>query len=235
MNSFGILPSWFKLGDTDLATHLARTELLRSGLTLTQTIQRLSASLGVKAKVLPATDDPVRTRIETPRGALEFQEFFVRDHWEPEVRSVSYTGAHDARASADVIHSIRDARLVIIAPSNPITSIGPIIAIPAIRDALRCTRAEVVAISPIIGHKAVSGPAGKLMEACGFDVSPEGVARCYHEFLDNIVIDRSDEPIAANIRYETIGVQVTDIVMRDDESARKLAEFVLHENSSSSG
>jgi LPPG:FO 2-phospho-L-lactate transferase len=117
--------------------------------------------------------------------------------------------------------------LVIVAPSNPITSIGPILAIHDIRDALRCTRAEVVAISPLIGHAAFSGPAARLMEACGYEVSPSGVARCYHDFLDNIVIDVQDVALASSIRYETIGVQITDILMSDDAAATRLAEFVV--------
>ena len=123
----------------------------------------------------------------------------------------------------------------IIAPSNPVTSIGPILAIHDIRDALRCTRAEVVAISPLIGNAAFSGPAAKLMQACGYEVSPGGVARCYHDFLDNIIIDASDEALASSIRYETIGVQLTSILMADDAAARNLAQFVIDENSSASG
>src|SRR5262249_39214402 len=115
----------------------------------------------------------------------------------------------------------------IIAPSNPITSVGPILAIHDIREALRCARAEVVAISPLIGSAAFSGPAAKLMEACGYEVSPSGVARCYHDFLDNIVIDSRDAELASSIRYETIGVEITDIRMSDDEAARRLAQFVV--------
>ena len=226
------LPAWFRLGDRDLATHIARTELLRSGLPLTAVTGRLAVAMGIKATILPATDDLVRTRIDTPEGTLAFQEFFVRDHWKPEVRSVTYAGAAEARASEAVLSSIHDSQLVVIAPSNPITSIGPMLAIHDIRDALRCTRAEVVAISPLIGNAAFSGPAAKLMEACGYEVSPSGVARCYHDFLDNIVLDVQDSALASSIRYETIGVQVTDISMSDDVAATRLARFVIDENSS---
>ena len=148
---------------------------------------------------------------------------------------VAYAGAAEARATPAALDSIREAHIVIIAPSNPITSIGPILAIHDIREALRCARAEVVAISPLIGDSAVSGPAARLMEACGYNVSPEGVARCYHDFLDNIVIDTRDAGLAATIRYETIGVQVTNILMSNDEAARELAEFVIHENSIAAG
>jgi LPPG:FO 2-phospho-L-lactate transferase len=221
------MPSWFRLGDRDLATHIMRTELLRSGHTLTDVTSRIAQAMAVKAHILPASDDPVRTKIETPMGALDFQEFFVRDGWQPEVRSVSYAGAAEARAAEAVLKSIQDAKRVILAPSNPITSVGPILAIHDIRDALRCTRAEVIAISPLIGNKAFSGPAAKLMEACGYEVSPSGVARCYHDFLDNIVIDVRDAELASSIRYETIGVEVTDILMSNNEAARRLAQFVV--------
>ena len=226
MSHYG-MPDWFRLGDRDLATHIARTELLRSGRTLSEVTARMASAMGVKALVLPASDDPVRTKIETPSGTLGFQEYFVRDRWQPEVRSVAYAGASEARAPAAVLDSIRDSRIVIIAPSNPITSIGPILAIHDIRDALRCTRAEVVAVSPLIGSAAVSGPAAKLMEACGYEVSPSGVARCYHDFLDNIVIDIRDAELAPAIRYDTIGVQIRDILMSDDAAARSLAKFVV--------
>ena len=226
MSRYG-MPDWFRLGDRDLATHIARTELLRSGRTLSEVTARMATAMGVKALVLPASDDPVRTKIETPSGTLGFQEYFVRDRWQAEVRSVTYAGASEARAPAAVLDSIRDSKIVIIAPSNPITSIGPILAIHDIRDALRCTRAEVVAVSPLIGSAAVSGPAAKLMEACGYEVSPSGVARCYHDFLDNIVIDVRDAELAPAIRYDTIGVQIRDILMSDDAAARSLAKFVV--------
>jgi LPPG:FO 2-phospho-L-lactate transferase len=140
---------------------------------------------------------------------------------------VTYVGAAEAHAPPAVLNSIRDSRLIIVAPSNPITSVGPILAIHDIRDALRCTRAEVVAISPLIGDAAFSGPAAKLMEACGYEVSPSGIARCYHDFLDNIVIDEKDATLAPAIRYDTIGVHMTDIRMLDEEAATRLAAFVV--------
>jgi LPPG:FO 2-phospho-L-lactate transferase len=232
-------PPWFKLGDADLATHLIRTEMLRKGATLSEVVTHLAKSFGVTSQILPATNDRVRTKVETPDGFVDFQEFFVRDQWKPDVRSVIYSGAIEAHATDEVMHAIRDAQVVIVAPSNPITSIGPIVAIPAVRDALRCTRAEVVAVSPIVSGAAVTGPAGKLMEACGYDISAEGVARCYHDFLDLIVVDSSDAAIAATIRSDdTIGVEVTDIMMTDVDAAARLAEFVVtkaNENSSVAG
>ena len=226
MSRYG-MPDWFRLGDRDLATHLMRTELIRSGRSLSEVTAQMAASMGIEAAVLPATNDSLRTQIETPQGRLTFQEFFVREHWQPDVLAVTYAGATDARAPSEVLDSIREAQIVIVAPSNPITSIGPMLAVHDIREALRCTRAEVAAISPLIGHAAFSGPAAKLMDAVGYEVSPSGVARCYHDFLDNIVIDVQDVALASAIRYETIGVQVTDIHMADDASARRLAEFVV--------
>jgi LPPG:FO 2-phospho-L-lactate transferase len=225
------MPSWFRLGDLDLATHIARTELLRT-MPLDRVTAELAHALGIRARILPATNDRLRTRIETPEGILDFQEYFVRERWQPEVRSVIYAGAAETTAPLDVLHSIREARLIILAPSNPITSIGPILAVPEIRDALRCTRAEIVAISPLIGNNAFSGPAAKLLEAAGYDVSAAGIGRCYHDFLDNLIIDTEDAEAAAGIRNETIGVQVTGIRMTDDECARRLAQFVIDENRS---
>jgi LPPG:FO 2-phospho-L-lactate transferase len=221
------MPDWFRIGDRDVATHITRTALLQSGFTLSEVTARMAESLGVKAAILPATDHPVRTKIETLGETLSFQEFFVRERWQPSVRSVTYVGAAEAHAPPAVLNSIRDSRLIIVAPSNPITSVGPILAIHDIRDALRCTRAEVVAISPLIGHAAFSGPTAKLMEACGYEVSPSGIARCYHDFLDNIVIDEKDATLAPAIRYDTIGVHMTDIRMSDEEAATRLAAFVV--------
>jgi LPPG:FO 2-phospho-L-lactate transferase len=221
------MPDWFRIGDRDVATHITRTALLDSGFTLSEVTARMAQSMGVKATILPATNDPVRTKIETVGETLGFQEFFVRERWQPAVRSVTYVGAAEAHAAPAVLNSIRDSQLVIVAPSNPITSVGPMLAIHDIRDALRCTRAEVVAISPLIGHAAFSGPAAKLMEACGYEVSPSGIARCYHDFLDNIVIDEKDAALAPSIRYDTIGVHMTEIRMSNVEAATRLAAFVV--------
>ena len=227
------LPTWFQLGDADLATHIARSEMLRH-MSLADATAKLAEFMTVRAMVMPATNDRLRTRIETASGLLDFQEFFVKERSQPDVRAIHYSGAAEARPLAVAVQSIREAQLVILAPSNPITSIGPMLAIHGLRDALRCTRAEVVAISPIIGSHAVSGPAGKLMEAAGFEVSPAGVARCYHDFLDNLVIHTTDAAMASAIRNETIGVQVTDIMMSHPPAdARKLAQFVVDENRTS--
>jgi LPPG:FO 2-phospho-L-lactate transferase len=223
------MPSWFQLGDRDLATHLTRTELLRQ-MPLSEVTIRLARAFGVEADVMPATDDHLRTCLETEDGVLNFQEYFVRERTRPRVRSVMYVGSSEARASDRVLRSIHDAQLIVIAPSNPITSISPILAVHGIRDALRCTRAEVVAISPLIGTTAVSGPAGKLMEAAGYDVNPHGVARCYHDFLDNLIVHTTDDAFAPDIRRETIGVQVTDILIPGTTEAKRLAEFVINEN-----
>jgi LPPG:FO 2-phospho-L-lactate transferase len=226
IEAFG-MPSWFRLGDRDLATHITRTALLRSGLPLSAVVSQMAAALGVRARILPATDDPLRTTVETADGVLGFQEYFVRERWQPAVRSVNVAGAADARAPAAVVAAIRDAHQVIIAPSNPVTSIGPMLAVREIRDALRATAADVVAISPLVGDAAVSGPAARLMASGGYEVSPRGVARCYQDFLSSLVVHTTDAALAAAIRTDTLGVHVTDILMPDEPGARRLAEFVV--------
>jgi LPPG:FO 2-phospho-L-lactate transferase len=226
--SFFKLPTWFRPGDADLATHLFRTGLLRGGLKLDEVVERLTSAMSIRPRIIPATNDAVRTRIETAGGFMSYQEFLHHEPSKQDVRSIVYAGAAEARATEAAVDSIREAEMVILAPSNPMTSIGPILAVRAIREALRCTRADVIAISPIIGNAAVSGPAAQLMEAAGYEASPCGVARCYHDILDNIVIDTADLAHASSIRYETIGVHVTNIRITDVESARKLAEFVVN-------
>src|SRR5262249_13007528 len=150
------LPEWFRIGDRDVATHITRTALLDSGLTLSEVTARMAQSMGVKATILPATNDPVRTQIETESESLGFQEFFVRERWQPAVRSAPYVGAAEPHAEPAVLNSIRASQLVIVAPSNPSSGVRPMHAIHHIRDALRCTRAEVVAINPLIGDAAFS-------------------------------------------------------------------------------
>jgi len=170
-------PAWFQLGDRDLATHLVRTELLASGKTLSEATAHIARRLGVAARVLPMTDSPVETRVLTPEGELSFQEYFVRERWRPAAQSVRFLGAERALPAPGVVEAIECCAAVVLAPSNPITSIGPILAVPGIREALRRTRAPVGAVSPIVAGAAVSGPAGQLMQAQGLPVSVEGIAR----------------------------------------------------------
>jgi LPPG:FO 2-phospho-L-lactate transferase len=219
--------TWFQLGDRDLATHLYRTRALRAGHSLTAVTASIGRALGVTARVLPMTDARVRTRIRTPDGWLDFQEYFVRDKAQPEVLSVDYQGAEAASPGPAVLDAIGGADAVIVCPSNPVTSIGPILALPGITAALARTRASVVAISPIVGGAAVSGPAGELMRARGLPVSATGVARAYAPWLRTLVLDQADAAQAVPISQLGITPVVTDTIMMDRAREADLARAVL--------
>jgi LPPG:FO 2-phospho-L-lactate transferase len=219
--------TWFTLGDRDLATHLHRTDSLSQGLTLTEVSDAIRKSLGVRSRILPMSDQPVRTTVLTPEGWLGFQEFFVREKAQVEVLDVAYEGAERARPAPGVMEAIHDARCVIVCPSNPITSIGPILAVPGIVQALRETAARVVAISPIVGEAPVSGPAGKLMAAKGFPVSSVGVAKAYREWLDLLVIDRQDQALIPELLRLGVSPVLADSLMTDRQKEVALARAVL--------
>ncbi len=249
-------PSWFSLGDLDLATHLTRTAMLRAGKTLSEATAELATRFGIRARVLPMSDDRVSTMLDTSKGTLTFQEYFVRERHQVEVRAVRFEGAERARPAPGVIESIEGAEAVIFAPSNPVTSIGPILAVPGIRDALRQTAAPVVAVSPIVGGTAVSGPAGELMKMMGWPSTIGGVAKAYEDFLDVLVADRADEEAVSNqqsavsqiaVRHQSdtrstihdlrstihdprstpLRVLCTNTIMRSAEDKSELAAFVL--------
>ncbi|HMI82634.1 MAG TPA: 2-phospho-L-lactate transferase [Polyangiaceae bacterium] len=219
--------SFFGLGDRDLATHLLRTEQLRAGLSLAEVTEGLCRRFGVKSRIVPMSNEQVRTRVKTPSGWLDFQEFFVRDRCAPEVFDVAYEGADRARPAPGVCQAIAEARCVIICPSNPISSVGPILAVPGIREALSATSARVVAVSPIVGRAPVSGPAGKMMAAKAFEVSVLGIATLYGEFVDCLVIDHRDANLGTALRARGIEVLVTDSIMQTAEQEKELAEAVL--------
>ena len=220
-------PVWFNLGDRDLATHLHRTRLLREGRTLSEVTRGIAAALGVTAAVLPMSDEPVRTRILGPEGWLTFQEYFVREKAQVEVRAVDYAGAARSRPAPGVLEAIASADAVLVCPSNLITSVGPILAVPGVSDALRATPATVVAVSPIVGGEAVSGPAGRLMASAGLPVSATGVARAYAGWLDRLVFDEQDRGLAAEI--EALGVRpvAAPTLMSSREAEITLARHVL--------
>ncbi len=219
--------SWFKLGDRDLATHITRSRLLREGLTLAQVTKRIGKSLGVKAALLPMSNDPVETKIQTPAGEISFQEYFVKRRWSVEVSGVSYAGAEKSRPAPGVLDAIRDARGVVVCPSNPVTSIGPILAVPGIREALRETKAAVLAVSPIIGSRPVSGPADRLMAAAGMEVSVLGVAKAYADFVDLFALAPEDKNYRT--RIEALGVKTVEktIRMNSLDDKRNLARELL--------
>jgi LPPG:FO 2-phospho-L-lactate transferase len=220
-------PTFFALGDKDLATHVRRTEALRAGHPLSRVTDDLRRSLGVRSRILPMSDDRVRTRVRTPDGWLDFQEFFVRDRCEPDVVDVAYEGADRARAAPGVIETLLEADLVLICPSNPVSSVGPILAVSGVRSALVETRGRVVAVSPIIGDAPVSGPAGKMMRAKGLEVSPLGVARAYEGWLDALVVDGRDASLTSALGARDVRAIVTDIVMGSADREVALARAVL--------
>jgi len=220
-------PSWFSLGDLDLATHLTRTAMLRAGKTLSEATAELAAKFGIRVRVLPMSDDPVSTMLDTSKGTLTFQEYFVRERHQVEVRAVRFAGVEQTRPAPGVIESIDSAEAIVFAPSNPVTSIGPILAIPGIRDALRRTAAPVVAVSPVVGGAAVSGPAGELMKMMGWPSTIAGVATIYIDFLDVLVGDRADEADAARMSSRALRVVCTNTIMRSIDDKRELAAFVL--------
>ena len=219
-------PTWFSLGDRDLAAHLARTVALRAGEPLSGVTARLAAQLGVAARLLPMSDEPVRTRVRTTEATLSFQEYFVRDKALGEVVAVDYAGAPDARPAPGVLAALADAELVVVCPSNPVTSVGPILAVPGIAAALAAAR-SVVGVSPIVGGAPVSGPAGRLMRARGLDVSPLGVAAAYAPWLRTLLIDPRDGEAAPALERAGVRAVVADVMMTDRGREVALARRVL--------
>ena len=220
-------PIWFHTGDRDLAVHVLRSKLLAEGKTLSEVTTEISDQLGVKSRILPMSDSRVETRVGTPVGELSFEEYFVQRWYQDPVESIRFAGAADAEPAPGVIDAILEADIVLVAPSNPVTSIGPILAVPGIKDALQKSNARVAAISPIIAGEAVAGPAGILMASQGLEVSVAGVARAYHDFLDMLVIDVRDSESEKALRQSGLRVHVTKTLMRTPEDKAELATSVL--------
>lgn len=229
LNAMGQLgqPIWFNTGDRDLATHIVRSKMLAEGKTLSETTAEISARLGVTTRVLPMSNSRVETRVLTPIGDLSFEEYFVQRWYQDPVESVRFAGASEAEPAPGVIDAIRSADLLLLAPSNPVSSIAPILAVPGIREALRESRARIAAVSPIVRGAAVSGPAGILMAAQGFEVSIAGVADFYHDFLDLLVVDTQDEKAAEALRATGMRVHCTSTIMRKGADRIALAKSVL--------
>ncbi len=221
-------PTWFTLGDRDIATHLVRTERLRAGVTLSEVTARIAEAWGLRIRLLPVTDDPVATTIHTVDGrALHFQEYWVRERADPEVTSVHLDGASTAQPAPGVLAAIANAEAVLICPSNPVVSIDTILEVPGVREAVRDTHAPVVGVSPIVGGDVVRGMADRLLRAVGAEVSALGVARLYADWLDGWVIDERDADLADAIGDLGIAVRVTDTMMDEVEVATALAEVAL--------
>jgi len=220
-------PIWFHTGDRDLAVHLLRTKLLRQGKTLTEVTTEIATSMGVQARILPMCNARVETRVDTPIGELSFEEYFVQRWYQDPVNSVRFAGVEQAEPAPGVIDAIMSATVVLLAPSNPVTSIGPILAVPGVMDALKQTNAPIAAISPIVGGKSVSGPADVLMAAQGLPVSIAGVAWAYREFLDILVVDNRDATAAAEVQQTGVRVHCADTIMTTADEKADLARQVL--------
>jgi LPPG:FO 2-phospho-L-lactate transferase len=215
-------PIWFTLGDADLATHVTRTRLLSEGTSLTDATASMAAALGIRSRILPATDERCRTVILTDDGPLEFQDYFVRHRQEPEVRGVRLEGVEGARPTAAVLEAIGEADVVVIGPSNPIVSIGPILAMAGMRDAILGVQRRV-GVSPIIGGKALKGPAARMLASLGHEVSAAAVARIYGDLLTHWVVDTVDAESADRIRDLGIEPVVLESVMSGAADRARLA------------
>ncbi len=224
--AFGEDP-WFLLGDRDFATHILRTQRLRRGERLTVATSELAQALGVNARLLPMTDDPVATMIHTEGMVLAFQDYFVARRQQDTVDAVSFAGIEDARPSPEVLAAIQEASIIVLCPSNPIVSIGPILAIPGLRDALLASDALRIAVSPIVGGKALKGPADRMLASLGFESSALGIARMYRDLIDVLVIDEIDRDLVDAIRSLGVDVLVTQTVMGARDDRERLAAEVL--------
>jgi LPPG:FO 2-phospho-L-lactate transferase len=222
--------TWFRLGDRDLATHLVRTRRLRAGDRPTDIARDLQRALGVRAQILPMADEAVRTQVRTPDGWLEFQDYFVRRHQEPEVLELRFDGIEGATATPEVLAALEAADAIVIGPSNPFVSVGPILAVSGIEAALQTARTRgvaVVAVSGILGGKAVKGPLDRMLRSLGHEVSALGVARQYTGIADVFVLDRVDAALAPAVEALGLEVVVTETLMTDDPARERLARTVL--------
>jgi LPPG:FO 2-phospho-L-lactate transferase len=220
--------TWFRLGDKDLATHFFRTQRLAEGETLSQVTTELTRSWGVDVHLVPVSDDPVRTRLQLVDGPeIAFQEYFVRLHHDVAVSGVRFDRAESARPAPGVIDAIAAASSIVVCPSNPVVSIGPILAVPGVRDVLAARREQIVAISPIVAGAALKGPADRLLTELGFESSAVGVARWYASWVGTLVIDEADAALASAVESEGVRCIVAPTIMSTVERAASLAQTVL--------
>ncbi|MGI8550705.1 MAG: 2-phospho-L-lactate transferase [Dehalococcoidia bacterium] len=219
--------TWFNLGDHDLATSLHRSRRLADGASLSQVTAEIATAYGLSLSILPMSDDRVATRVQTPAGELAFQEYFVQRRTEDDVLGVRFSGSERAQPAAGVLEAIGKAEAVFIAPSNPIVSIGPILAVSGIREALQKTRASIVSVSPILGGETIKGPAAKMLRTLGHEVSARGVGLLYEDFLDALIIDQVDAALAPTIEADGLWVRVTDTIMRGRYEKTALARAAM--------
>jgi len=219
--------NWFNLGDRDLATHIHRSALLEEGKTLSEAAESIRVALGVKARILPMSDDPVPTIIESNEGAMHFQKYLVKRRAEPVIEDIQFRGAEAARPAPGVLEAISEAGRIIICPSNPLISIGPILAVPGVRGQLRARKKDVFAVCPIVGGKSLKGPSDKMLGQLGHEVTALGVAKLYADFTGTFVIDPSDKAAATAVSTLGMKVAVLPTVMNTLTQKRKLAHALL--------
>ncbi len=220
--------TWFQIGDRDFATHILRTDLLIHGFNLTEATQQITEHLGLRCKILPMSNSPVRTLVHTPKGRLKFQEYFVRDAFQPKVLAIDFEGADKAEPSHEVMEAILGADGIIICPSNPVVSIGPILAVKGLRTVLRGKRMATVAISPIVGGRTLKGPGDRMMQSLGFESSAYAVASLYNDFAGTMIIDRQDRHLRRKIEDLPMNCIVADTVMQTRRKKVQLAETAVH-------
>jgi LPPG:FO 2-phospho-L-lactate transferase len=220
-------PNWFNLGDRDLATHIHRTAMLADGKTLSQAADSIRIALGVKSRILPMSDTPIPTIIESNEGPLHFQEYLVKRRTEPVVKGIHFEGVESAQPAPGVLEAIRDAGRILICPSNPLISIGPILAVPQIRDELRAHKQKVFAVCPIVGGKSLKGPSDKMLAQLGHQPTALGVAKLYADFTGMFIIDPADKSQAAAIAALDTKVAILPTVMKTFAQKRKLARSLL--------
>ncbi|MFL6322889.1 MAG: 2-phospho-L-lactate transferase [Nitrososphaeraceae archaeon] len=218
---------WFKIGDRDLATHLLRTNMLKNGKNLSEITDWMRSRYAIAPKIIPATDNPMETKVVTDRGEMHIQEFWVKYGGEPNVLNIVYSGADRSRVNPRAIDALKRSKIIVIAPANPITSIGPILAIKGIRKELIAQKKKTIAVSPMIGNEAVSGPAAKYMRAMDLQNSPIGVAKYYSDFVSKLIISASDWRLSTEINRLGIKAYETDIIMRNADDETRVALYLL--------
>jgi len=219
--------TWFRIGDRDAATHLIRTNMLKNGKNLSDITKWMCEKFAVEAKVIPVTDNTIETRITTDKGELHLQEYWVKHRGRDEVKGIQYIGADKARPNPEAINAMHDSELVIIAPGNPLTSIGPMLSIKGVRKELSKIKKKVVAVSPLIGDQAFSGPTAKYLQAAGIEVSSFGLAKMYSDVCSNIVIDTKDKALTKQIQNMDITVYDAKLKMNSKAAEQALASYVL--------
>ena len=226
LKEYGV-DAWFNLGDLDLATHLYRTKMLEEGKTLSEVCQQLAKSLGVEHKILPVTDSPIKTMVETQDGIMSFQEYFVKNRCEPIVTSIDFNGSSNCTVTPGVRRAVLNMDLLVFCPSNPFVSIAPILSVPGFKEMIESFSGKSIGVSPIVGGEAIKGPAAKMLKELGHDVSPVGVARQYVGLCNTFIIDEKDVDLKQEIESLGMNVFVTQTIMETDQDKKRLAEYIL--------